>query len=446
MLSVCCLLGLALNAQQNPSLVAGPMLGNVEMRTAIIWLEVAPVVKNVVIRYWEKGRPQSAQTISYKGILHQAFNPLQLELTGLQMNTTYQYQLVLDGKVVKKNYPMEFTTKALWQWRQPAPDFDFLTGSCAYFNEPVYDRPGIPYGKDSSIFLAMAKTPASFMIWLGDNWYTREADFSSAYGLQYRASHDRSLPVLQPFLAAMPHYAIWDDHDYGPDESDKSYIFKAASRRIFQQYWANPSYGQEGRGIYSTLSYSDCDFFLLDDRYFRSNDHLPDSVNGRPNPEKQMYGPEQLEWLKNALVGSQATFKFIVTGSQVLNPVSRSDCLRHFPAEFDELVHFIENNKIGGVLFLTGDRHHSEVIRLERPGTYPLYDITASPLTAGVAKVTGNELHNPYRVAGTLVEAQNYARISITGPAGKRKLTVDFLGIHNKRLGGVVLDQKELYP
>ncbi len=32
---------------------------------------------------------------------------------------------------------------------------------------------------------------------------------------------------------------------------------------------------------------------------------------------------------------------------------------------------------------LSGDRHHSEVIKMERPGTYPLYDITVSPLDIG---------------------------------------------------------------
>ena len=69
-------------------------------------------------------------------------------------------------------------------------------------NEPVYDRPGAGYGKDSSIFETMAKEKAAFMLWLGDNWYLREADYFSAWGIWYRANHARSQPVLQPFLKA----------------------------------------------------------------------------------------------------------------------------------------------------------------------------------------------------------------------------------------------------
>ncbi|MBL0145503.1 MAG: hypothetical protein IPP48_06820 [Chitinophagaceae bacterium] len=129
-------------------------------------------------------------------------------MNGLDMNTTYTYAVVIDGKPIDVGYKTQFTTKELWQFRKPAPDFSFLTGSCSYFNEPVYDRPGKPYGGDSSIFETMAKTPASFHLWLGDNWYTREVDYFTPWGLNYRASRDRSLPVLQKFWSSMPQYAI----------------------------------------------------------------------------------------------------------------------------------------------------------------------------------------------------------------------------------------------
>ena len=130
-------------------------------------------------------------------------------------------------------------------------------------------------------------------------------------------------------------------------------------------------------------SWGDADIFLTDNRWWRSADLLPDSVNGKPNPEKKMLGDQQMEWLKNSLLYSTATFKIIVVGSQVLNPVSPFDKWRDFPSEYQELMDFLTEQKINGVLFLTGDRHHSEIIKVERPGTYPLYDITVSPLISG---------------------------------------------------------------
>jgi len=228
-------------------------------------------------------------------------------------------------------------------------------------------------------------------------------------------------------LKAMPQYAIWDDHDYGPNDADKSYTLKETSRKVFMNYWGNPSYGLDQKGIYTRVSYSDCDFFLMDDRYFRSNDAMSAYAYGKPNPDKRMWGAEQMDWLKNALLQSKATFKFIVTGSQTLNPASPYDCLQDYPIEFQDLMGYLEAESINGVLFLTGDRHHSEIIRFDRLNSYPLYDITSSALTSGVSKVGGKEKNNSARVDKTLVETQNYARISVSGKRGERKLTVEFV-------------------
>ena len=181
----------------------------------------------------------------------------------------------------------------------------------------------------------------------------------------------------------MPQFGIWDDHDYGPNDIGKNYILKETSREIWKKYWCNPSSGENGQGTYTMTSWGDADIFLTDDRWWRSADNMKDSVDGFPNHEKQMLGEQQMEWLKNSLLYSTATFKIIVLGSQVLNPVSPFDKWSEFPAEYDEMMNFLKEYKINGVLFLTGDRHHSEIIKVERPGTYPLYDITVSPLTSG---------------------------------------------------------------
>ncbi len=191
-------------SQNKNGLLSGPWAGNVEMRSATIWLEVLPMVKRVEIKYFAEGSPGNIKTILYKGELGKDFNPIKIDLNNLQFNTAYQYNVLIDGKQLVAPFATKFYTKDLWQWRKPAPDFSFLAGSCAYFNEPVFDRPGKPYGGDSSIFETMSKENAAFHVWMGDNWYTREADYSSAWGLQYRASHDRSIKVLQHFMANMP--------------------------------------------------------------------------------------------------------------------------------------------------------------------------------------------------------------------------------------------------
>ncbi len=423
------------------------MLGPVELRTAKLWIEVKPG-SSADLWVWKKGQPATAKRISKKTTADQWFAPLQFDVVNLELNTTYEYQFIINNIANRKPTKADgsFTTKELWQWRKPAPDFSFLTGSCAYINEPPIDRPGKPYGGDSSIFESMAKEKAAFMLWMGDNWYTREVDFYDEWGLWNRASHDRSVPVLQNFLKSTSHYAMWDDHDYGPNDMGKNYILKNTSRNVFTNYWLNTSYGMNGQGVYSMISYADVDIFMMDDRWWRSADNMKDSIDGKPNANKLMWGKEQMEWLKNSLLYSKAPFKIIANGSQVLNPVSPFDKLLNYPAEYNELMQFLQENKITGVLFMSGDRHHSEVIKVNRQGAYPLYDVTVSPLTAGTHTFSGAEANNPYRVFG-LDEKQNYGKFNFSGTRGQRKLTVEFFGVKGDKLGEWSVSENELkYP
>jgi len=409
--------------------ISGPMIGHTDLRTSTIWMLFNQDVKEATISFHKSGTTNNR--FNSFNIAQGLFRTATALLYDLEPGSTYQYKIFVDKK--KESVASgEVTTQKLWQWRDKTagmPTFSFLTGSCAYINQPEYDRPGKPYGNDSSIFETMAKEKADFMLWLGDNWYTREVDYYSEWGLHNRPARERAMPIYKNFLKAMPHYAIWDDHDYGTNDADKSFNLKETSREVFKKFWSNPSYGQNGQGIYTKTTWNDIDIFMLDDRWFRSNDDTPDSINGQVNTNKKMYGEQQMEWLKNALLqsngNSNITFKIIATGSQVLNPMSPFDCFRHFSAEYKEMMDFIKDNHINGVVFLTGDRHHSEIIKMDRPGTYPLYDITASPLTSGSHKWEKEEKNNPYRVVG-VENMQNYTKITLSGDKKNREMKVEF--------------------
>ena len=77
--------------------VSGPMLGPIEYRDAKVWIEVSPQVKAVSLQYKKKGDTKT-KTILYKGQLGNDFNPLQITVGGLEFNTTYEYQFLIDGK------------------------------------------------------------------------------------------------------------------------------------------------------------------------------------------------------------------------------------------------------------------------------------------------------------------------------------------------------------
>ncbi len=83
--------------------------------------------------------------------------------------------------------------------------------------------------------------------------------------------------------------------------------------------------------------------------------------------------------------------------------------------------------------------------RLERPGTYPLYELTVSPLTASPFAGADNEA-NPLRVPGTLVVQRNFAVLEFTGPARERRVVIRVYSAQGKLLWERTLWARELEP
>jgi alkaline phosphatase D len=164
------------------------------------------------------------------------------------------------------------------------------------------------------------------------------------------------------------------------------------------------------------FKWADIDFFLLDNRYYRS-------PNDRNTTDRTILGEEQIEWLIDALTVSAAPFKIIVMGGQFLSPVTYSENYSNFSEERNRIIRLMTQEEIKGVIFFTGDRHHSELSKLERPNQYPLYDLTISPLTAG-PHTTAAEEPNYLRVPGTLVMERNFARLEVSGPGVDRSLKI----------------------
>ncbi|HEY0968833.1 MAG TPA: alkaline phosphatase D family protein [Opitutaceae bacterium] len=419
------LTGAALFAGQ---LVSGPMLGYQAHREVLIWVEVRNA-RVVALDYWIAGRPETRKTIGVNApaptpgggqIIH--FRPGLLE-----MGAAYEYRLSVDGQPLTFPYPLTFRTADQWEWRKPPPDFSFLFGTCAYLNDERYDRPGTPYGKGTEIFRHMGDSGADFTLWGGDNLYLREADFSSESGIWYRYSHDRATPDLQKLFASMHHYATWDDHDYGPNDANKSYEFKATTLAAFKAYWGNPTWGEpDNPGVYGKFYWGDAAFILLDNRYHRDDSNLDQAKH----PEKTQYGAQQLDWLKQSLLAAQQlshyAFKFIVTGGQVITSFGgSSETFDYFRHEREEILQFIKDQKITGVIFLSGDVHFTELARTKLTDTQWVYELTSSPLSSGVHNVErAGRLHDPMRVDGTLVIDQNYTKLSLSGPANDRVLTI----------------------
>lgn len=420
---------------QEKYLKSGPMLSWSTMKEVGIWVQTTENAE-VYIEYWEENDPQDVfKTKDKKTKEKDAYTAL-LIANQLEPGKTYKYTLFINDKKIERPYSTQFQAQKIWKWRNNAPDFSFLSGSCAYINEEKYDRPGEPYGGAYQIFESMHQTNADFMLWLGDNVYLREADWNSETGILHRFTHTRSTKELQALLASKHQYFIWDDHDYGPNNSDRSYHMKNTTTEVFKSFYPSNNYVFK-EGITSFFQWSDCDFFLLDNRSWRTPNNRTDI------PHHDILGQPQIAWLLDALVNSEASFKFIVVGGQFLSQIESEERFYHYaPQERMQIINAIKKLRIEGVVFLTGDMHFSELSKLDSEDAYTLYDFTISPLTAGPNSNYADE--NPLSVEGSLFIERNFAKLEILGPKESRTLKLSLFNSNGNLLWNYEIPSSEL--
>ncbi len=425
----------SLTFSQQRKLTAGPMPGDVTANTSKIWLLVKKT-KTVCIFLTENNAAQNKKSITISTDTVKAYKklfPITVDFNNLSPDTEYEVTLLLDKKTIKKKIKFKTLKKTA------SADFSFLTGSCA-LQLPAICKPFLHAGTDK-IFKKMQTVPSDFMIWLGDNTYYIKKplgppDFASAKGMWRRQIKSRKIKRMNNFLTSRPQYAIWDDHDYGSYDGDESFPLKDTSLYIYRSLWANPSYGLPGvNGIFSSFRKYDSEFFLLDDRFYRN---APNTKNGT------MLGKEQLSWFLAGLKKSDAVFKFIVLGSPMLNPNCKDECYSQFPEEKKAIFDFIKNNNITGIIFLTGDSHHSDLQKQVRENTYPFYDFTCSPISSFPSKPTPNDAASTARVPNTLTVLCNFGRVSVTGAVGSRICTIELFNDKAKLLWKHEIPEKEL--
>lgn len=414
-------------AQKN-LLQSGPMVGYSEMYEVMLWVQTTESAV-VQISYYPTDDKKNVSWTDEIITKKESGFKAHLLADEVVHNKIYEYDLYINGKKISFDYKTEFQTPVIWKYRTDPPTFKFATGSCAYINDKEYDRPGKGYGGDYQIFEHLYKTEPDFMVWLGDNVYYRQRDCASKTGMMRRYTHGRSLPEIQPLLASVHHYAIWDDHDYGPNNSDGSFWNKETSLEVFEHFWANPSYGVgEAEGAITFFEWGDVEFFMLDNRYNRD----PNDLKAE---NKTILGEAQKDWLKKALINSRASFKFVIIGGQFLSEAAIYETYTNygFEGERQEIIDFIYSQNIKNVVFISGDRHHTELSMLKAEGKPTIYDLTVSPFTSG-ASLGADEENPKLRVDGTHVEERNFATLELSGKRKARKLNIKIFNANGKEL------------
>jgi len=358
--------------ENEPFLIHGPLLSKVTENSAEFWVRTyreQPV--QVKIKEFEgKQEIQSSLASSKKENDYTAA----IRVTGLKPNTEYHYQVLVDGQV-------STLSKSFQTYPEKGSPVRLQIGFGG----------GAGYTKEHwQMWNTLSVNRLNAFLFLGDNVYIDNPEYPVMQDYTYY--RQQSLPVFRDFVSHTPIYAIWDDHDFGDDDSwgtpaIDSFPWKRNVWETFRNNWNNPYYGggEEQPGVWFDFSVGNIDFFMLDCRYYRSHP-LAD------NPK--ILGETQLNWLFEKLNASDAVFKVLVSsvpwafntkeGTRMLKgqEVTRAvDTWQGYQEERERIFSFIETSKIEGILLLSADRHRSDAWKIIRNNGYHLYEFESSKLT-----------------------------------------------------------------
>ncbi len=235
----------------------------------------------------------------------------------------------------------------------------------------------------------------------------------------YRRNHlyNRYDANVRAFSAEVPQIWQWDDHEVTNNWSDSKVLdgrydpdttvqrLAANATRAFLEYaplrWHSLV---ESERVYRTIPYGpDLEVFVLDMRSYRGPNGC--NVQPEPGPETAFLGRKQIDWLKQRLRASNATWKVIAadmpiglivgdgrdpeTGCARAENSSNGDgpvLGREF--EIAEVLRFIKHAHIDNVVWVTADVHycaaHYYDPKLAQYHDFePFWEFVAGPLNAG---------------------------------------------------------------
>jgi len=295
----------------------------------------------------------------------------------------------------------------------------------------------------------VADDPELFLF-LGDNIYADTEDMDVMRAKYALLAADPGFATLRTMCPIM---ATWDDHDYGVNDSGAEYSKKTEAEEIFLNFWgeAPDTDRRHRKGIYDSKIIGPegkrVQIIVLDTRYFRSPLKTGERrVGGRyypdPDPQLTMLGGEQWQWLGKELQ-KQAELRLIVSSIQFVAESAGQETWSNLPAERQRMIDLIAAKEANGVLFVSGDRHWSELSVLRDESVpYPIYDLTSSSLNQLHPRGTPTE--NRYRdpQMQSTYHRENFGVIEIDWLAATPAVTLKIVNVD----GDVPIEKRVAFP
>ncbi len=260
---------------------------------------------------------------------------VRLETSGLVPRQRYYYAVEVNGSL---------DTQKVGRFETFPTDtgtFTIAMGSCAQT------------GSNSASFAQIHALNPLFFFHLGDMHYQNIGVndpnlFRQAYEIVLSSPNQSRL--YQDFALAY----IWDDHDFGPNNSDSTAPGRAASRATYREYV--PHYplaaGDGNAPIYFTFDVGRVHFIVCDSRSARSPEFATDDAS------KTMLGTVQKAWFKQELLNSKSNYPLLVwVNTLPWIGTTGGDAWYVYTNERRELADFLKASGIKNLCMLSGDAH-----------------------------------------------------------------------------------------
>jgi alkaline phosphatase D len=360
----------------------------------------------LLVILYDREKRQIIEPVSHREAQRDFSDVKNLHLYFSKLETNKKYELVIaasDGELLDERVVSTLPDKIT--------KLKFAVVSCA--NDLLYGSGGAEMWDD------LWSMNPHFILQIGDNTYGDLKDGKpfrpvTEEHLWQRYVDARSLFAIYKKYQLIPIFAIWDDHDFGFNDGDRTFELKVKSLQIFKDFYAQqeiPGYFQNGPTVSSTFKIANQRFLLVDGRYYRS-------VN-RPSPTMQKYrgplaSPLQLDnqdyqthfgkegesfLYKNLNLDQVPTW--LVTGDQFFGAYHVFESYEgNQPESFKYFLKQIRKSK-SKVVFVSGDRHLSEVIEIDKAEVgYPTFEITSSPMHARNNPEAWARDRNPRQLVG----------------------------------------------
>jgi len=347
------------------------------------------------------------------------------QMDELWPGTTYHYAIEVDGQ-------LDLLRRGRFQTFEAAPQsFSFAFSSCA------------DTGSNHRVFEHILGEDPLFYMNLGDLHY-RDIAVNSPELFREAFDNVFSRPRQAELYRNIPLVYIWGDHDYGPNDSDRTSASRPAALQVYREYIPHYPfpYPEADAPIDQTFSVGRVRFIMTDLRSQR------DPKNFTDNENKRMMSEIQLQWLKSQMLEAKAAKQAIFWVSSVpwiQAQTHGSDLWGGYATQRAQIAAFLVENDIRNLVILSGDAH----MLAADDGTNTNYsgDPDAAPIRALVAAALdrgGSVKGGPYS-GGTFPNQSgegNYGHVTVRDLG--EELEVEFSGRSISRSTGAMTEKLTL--